>query len=119
MTPCDAAALRPMIIRTSSVTGPAGAGPAAMARGGILAIPRFPSSLKIKACIILPHERRSYHMSTQRTLAQAIEAGTYVLPRQTWGAVDPRPRIVVAKKGKGSYQRRAKHPAHEDHAFAS
>jgi len=51
---------------------------------------------------------------SKRTLAQAIEDGTYVLPRQTWGTIDPRPRIVAPKKGKGAYQRRAKHPAPED-----
>ena len=58
-------------------------------------------------------------MATQsRTVAQALAEGTYVLPRQTWGSVDPRPRIVAPKKGKGSYQRRAKHPAHEDRPLA-
>jgi len=51
---------------------------------------------------------------SKRTLAQALEDGTYILPRQTWGPVDPRPRIVASKKGKGAYQRRAKHPARDD-----
>jgi len=40
---------------------------------------------------------------SKRTLAQALEDGTYVLPRQTWGPIDPRPRIVAPKKGKGAY----------------
>jgi hypothetical protein len=51
---------------------------------------------------------------SKRTLAHALEDGTYVLPRQSWGSVDPRPRIVAPKKGKGSYTRRAKHPARDE-----
>lgn len=51
---------------------------------------------------------------SKRNVAQALAEGTYVLPRQTWGTIDPRPRIVAPKKGKGAYQRRAKHPARDD-----